>query len=113
MNPRPSMPAFSVLALVLCLTSTITAQEPVTFQVSPSAIPAGRSRLVRITSDPKTNLSKFEVEKPSEDSGVVFDQPQFADGDKTIVLKISVDDDADEQILPITIVKKEGGAVTK
>jgi hypothetical protein len=82
--------------------------------VSPAAIPAGRSRVVRIVSEPRADLSKFEVERLPEDTGVIFEAaPQFADDKKTIVIKISVDEDADEQVLPLTIVKKENGAVTK
>ena len=114
MNRRSLALACFTCTLALFFTSTVLAQEPATFQVSPAAIPAGRSRVVRIISEPRADLSKFEVEKPPEDSGVIFESaPQFADDKKTIVIKISVDEDADEQVLPLTIVKKENGAVTK
>lgn len=114
MNRKSLALAYFTCTLVLLLTSTVYAQEPATFRVSPAAIPAGRSRVVRIISEPRADLSKFEVEKPPEDSGVIFESaPELADEKKTIVIKISVDEDADEQVLPLTIVKKEAGVVTK
>jgi|GEM_PF-6022872 len=84
-------------------------------QLLPSSIPAGRSRTVRIKAGSGVDLTGFELQKPSEDSGVTIDEPgaELADGNTAIVARISVDEDADEQVLPLIIVKKKDGKIEK
>ncbi len=104
------------IALNFCFTFVVSGQPEtkITFKISPSAIPAGRSRFVKIVADPKQDLSDFEIEKPSDDTGVMFDEQgaQLSDDKQAITVRIRVDEDADEQLLPLTILKKKNGQVT-
>jgi hypothetical protein len=98
---------------LLYVQAAIAQASPLQFTVSPSTIPAGRSRTVRIKTTSGADLTGFEVQDPPEDTGVTIEEPgeQLADANTAIVLRLSVDEDADEQVFPLTIVKKKDGQV--
>ena len=107
-----------VLISVLCfsqLTLAATNDPPtVKFSISPATIPAGRNRMVKITTEPAMDLSGFSVEEPSSDTGVLFDSGngQLSDNNRALLLRITVEDDAEEQTFPL-IIKREKNSVTE
>ena len=107
-----------LLATLVSLSSTplASAQDlPLKLTISPSTIPAGRSRTVKIMTDSKADLTGFELQKPPENSGLTIEDPgaELVDSKTAIIARISVDEDADEQILPLIIVKKKDGKTEK
>jgi hypothetical protein len=93
----------------------IVAQTPLTFKLAPSTIPAGRTRTIKIRTASNDDLSGFELQKPPEDTGVIIEEPgaQLADNKTAIIARVTVDEDADAQTLPLQIVKKEGDEITE
>lgn len=102
-----------ILAMLSCA-RLVAAQTPLKFSLSPSTIPAGRTRTIKIKTATDADLTGFELIKPPEDSGVVFEDPgQLADGKTAILARVKVDEDADEQTLPLSIVKRDKGKVVE
>jgi hypothetical protein len=114
--PGPVKPIAFLLVILAILSNlpVVGAQQaPLKFKLSPSTIPAGRTRTIRINAETGADLTSFELEKPPDDSGVVIEEPggQLVDGKTAIVARIKVDADADEQLIPLTLVKKDKGKV--
>jgi hypothetical protein len=101
-----------VLSAVLLFSNMreVDAQEPLSFKLSPSVIPAGRTRSVKIRTTGNDDLTGFELQRPPEDTGVILSEPggQLVDNKTAILAQLSVDEDADPQTLPLQIVKKNG-----
>lgn len=100
-------------AALLSGLTVVSAQTPLSFKVSPSTIPAGRTRTVKIKTEPSADLTGFEVQKPRDDSGVTIADPELIDNKTTLMTRVTIDEDADEQILPLKVVKKKDGKVVE
>ena len=100
-------------ALLFSNAPVAVAQTPVVFKLSPSTIPAGRVRTVKIKTAANDDLTGFELQKPPEEGGVIVDEVQLADNKTSILARVSIDEDADPQTLPLEIVKKEGDEITE
>jgi IPT/TIG domain-containing protein len=107
--------ALLTLALMLSTLPVIVAQTPLAFKLAPSTIPAGRTRTIKIKTASNDDLTGFELQKPPEDTGVIIEEPggQLADNKTAIIARVTVDEDADAQTLPLQIVKKEGDEITE
>ena len=106
--------SLAAILLVVSAVPVATGQSttPPKFQLSPASIAAGRTRLVKITTESNADLTDFEVEAPPDYTGVSFVGPaQLVDGDKTIIVSVKVEDDADEQILVLNLTRKVNGKV--
>ncbi len=113
-RPGLTQIALSLAALMLLSALTVAAQD-LKLELTPSTIPAGRTRTVKIKANPEADLTGLELQKPPDVSGVSFEDPgpQFVDGKRAIMARVTVDQDADEQILPLTVVKKKDGKVVE
>jgi hypothetical protein len=113
----PLIVAALVVAMFVLLSKVPAAgaQTALVFKLSPSTIPAGRTRTIKIKTASNDDLTGFELQKTPEDSGVVVEEPggQLADNKTAIVARVTVDEDADPQTLPLQILKKEGGETTE
>lgn len=109
-----AMKILLTLALMISSLPAIVGQDlPLNLKLSPSTIPAGRSRTIKIKAESGADLTGFELQKPPEGTGVLIEDPggQLVDGNKAILARVQVDEDADEQVLALTVVKKEKGEV--
>jgi hypothetical protein len=95
------------------LSALTAAAQDLKLELTPSTVPAGRARTIKVKANPEADLTGIELQKPPEDTGVSFEGPgpQLVDGKKAIVARVKVDEDADEQVLPLTLVKKKDGKV--
>lgn len=110
MRTSPTSITLPALALVLLLIFpfVVTGQQAtLKFKLSPSTIPAGRTRTVKITTESAADLTGFEVEKPPEESGVVLEPGvRLSDGNAVIIARFAVDTDADSQTIPLILQRK-------
>ncbi len=107
-----------VTVLLLSIVSMAAAQDgpALSFTANPGAIQTGRTRDVAITTESGADLTGFKVQPPAADTGVVFEKVegtdfQLTNGNKSIIVRIKVDQDADPQTVPIRLVKVQAGAV--
>jgi len=103
------------IAALLSNVPVVSAQTSLIFKLSPATIPAGRTRTIKIKTAANDDLTGFELQKTPEDTGVIIEEPggQLADNNTAIVARVTVDEDADPQTLPLQIVKKDGEESTE
>jgi hypothetical protein len=99
----------SLLSAPLTVIALPDDPPPAKYTIRPNKIQAGKSLNVKITTD-TGDLSKAELEPPPEDSGVTFETVSgetFRHPDsKTLVVQISVDENADLGTVPLVLIQK-------
>ena len=111
--------AFIFAAAILLYAAPVAAQvtPALSFKLDPAVIQVGRTRDVKITPEPSTDLTGFTVQAPPTNAGVSLEEV-----DKTLVrltadkgallVRLKVDQDADPQVLNIVIKGKPVGGAT-
>lgn len=97
------------------LVVSVKADDPATFSMSPSKIITGRTRDITISTD-KGDLSDYAPQLPPESTGITLEKIgdklfRLANENKSMILRVKADEDADTGIVKIVIAKTDGSDV--